>query len=108
MASPALTTRRTLFAIAAGAALLPFAAQAAQPNPWSDLIASTVKSHPNAPKALAVAMAAGIDPTKFSGITLHANKVSEDRLPVLMFGDWRSGHYITVTPQGAFRHEAFH
>ena len=108
MATPAPTTRRTLFAIAAGAALLPLAAQAAQRDPWGDLIASTAKTHPNAPRALAVAMAAGVNPADFSGITLQAKKLSEQQLPVLMFGDWKSGHYITVTPQGAFRHEAFY
>ena len=55
-----------------------------------------------------MAMAAGVNPADFSGITLQAKKLSEQQLPVLMFGDWKSGHYITVTPQGAFRHEAFY
>ena len=90
------TTRRSLLAIATVATLLPGAVHAA-PDPWTDLISTYGRCHPNALAAITKARGAGLDPLTFVTISL-AGAPSPEQLPILWFGDVDAGNYTAVTP----------
>jgi len=62
MASQAHTTRRTLFAIAAGAALLPSAALASTPSQWDGLLETLHMLDPRLAEQGKLARAQGFEP----------------------------------------------
>ncbi len=103
------TTRRSLFAIAGAAVLLPSAVQSApriEPNPWAELIAAYGECHPNAAAAIANAIKAGVDPATLACVTLRGQRGAE-ALPVLWFGDIEGGQYSVVSPIAAWRYARF-
>lgn len=110
MAYAADTTRRSLFAMAGVAALLPAARQSlpeAPSSPWVRLIAALGPAHPDAPAALQRAIDIGVDPTSFTDIEVGSADAAQGRYPILFFGDLTLA-YTVVTPTTAGAVTVFH
>ena len=69
------------------------------PAAWEPLMQSVAWTHPLARAAVLRAMAVGMDPAAWSGITLYGHDIPEGELPRLSFGDWPR-RYVEISPRG--------